>query len=239
MKTNLKKSSKNTPFLLVLFFISTLSFFSCSTEQAILKPLTFSDVEKEFKFAKPLTEKSKQTILKQFGNVQNYRDSIYQRKNTLNRKRTIVTGHPTEKDSTSLRVFRMNNEELKKAGIKVSKDSIRNKPTSSLINKVSAKIQSNYFVQIWDAKQNHLYILNIPDDDYILDYAEEMDCDLPYSCRAGSCATCCSKVVSGTIDCSEQDFYDDDQLEAGFFPMCVAYATSDCQILASQEDNLI
>ena len=233
--------SKNSPLLFVLFFIGSLSFFSCSTEQAIQKPLTFKDVEKEFKFANPLSEKSKQTILKQFGSVQNYRDSIYQRKNTVNRKKTIVTGHPTVKDSASLRIFRMNVEELKKAGIKVSKDSIRNKPISSLINKVSANILVHYFVQIWDAKNNHLYVSNMPSDDYILDHLEEYnpECDLPYSCRAGSCSTCCSKVVTGTIDCSEQDFYDDEQLTAGFFPMCVAYATSDCEILANQEDNLI
>ena len=238
MKTNLKKTSKNSPLLFVLFFIGSFAFFSCSMEQAVQKPLTFKDVEKEFKFAKPLSEKSKLTILKQFGSVQNYRDSISQRKNTVNRKRTIVTGHPTAADSVALRIFRMNDIELKKAGIKVTKDSIRNKSTSLLIKKVSAKTLSHYLVQIWDAKQNHLYILNIPDSDYILDYAEELDCDLPYSCRVGSCSTCCSKVVSGTIDCSEQDFYDEDQLAAGFFPMCVAYATSNCQILASQEDNL-
>jgi ferredoxin len=80
--------------------------------------------------------------------------------------------------------------------------------------------------------------VGVDEDEHILDAAEDVGLDLPYSCRQGQCTSCVGTLLDGDIDQSEGTALDPMQEEDGFALLCIAYPRSDCRIETETQDDM-
>lgn len=211
--------------IVMLAFSAT--FISCNNDALEVKKLTFQDIETEFNFIKPLSEFTRTKILEKFGTVENYRIFVQNLKqsNLKNQDFRSIYVDPNQSDSLLI-----SDSILAKVVYFKSK------------NKTKAAKSSVYLAQFekfnWSGTPFSPHGFAIRDNEYILDAAENAGFDLPYSCRAGACSTCVCKCISGRITVYLNTFLDDDQINYGYFPACVAEAESDIKFISHQESKL-
>ena len=71
-----------------------------------------------------------------------------------------------------------------------------------------------------------------PPDRSILEVAESIDVEIPFSCRVGTCGICITKLVSGQVSMAVEDGLSPADKAAGYVLACQAKSTHDVQVEA-------
>jgi ferredoxin len=69
--------------------------------------------------------------------------------------------------------------------------------------------------------------IDVAEDEYILEEAEDAGLRLPYDCRSGTCTTCRQKCLEGEIDQDLAFAISDEELDQGYRLICIGSPLSD------------
>ncbi len=98
---------------------------------------------------------------------------------------------------------------------------------------------ASYQVRLFNEAEGINQTIEVPDDSYILETAEEEGMELPYSCRQGVCSTCTAKLVEGSVDQSEGSYLDEDQIAQGYVLICIAHPLANCVFETHKEEEVV
>lgn len=76
--------------------------------------------------------------------------------------------------------------------------------------------------------------LDIAEDEYVLDVAEEAGLELPHSCRSGACTSCVARLEEGDVD-RDGIALEQSQEDDGYVLLCTASPLTDCRFVAGPE----
>ncbi len=95
-----------------------------------------------------------------------------------------------------------------------------------------------YKVRIHHRQSNTHYTVEVPEDRYILQTAENQAANLPFACRNGACTTCAVRVLSGELEQPEAMGLSPDLRDRGYALLCVSYPRSDLEVETQDEDEV-
>ena len=99
-------------------------------------------------------------------------------------------------------------------------------------------MSKTHVVKIRDRSTGKEYIVEVPEDQYILQTAEQQDARLPFLCRNGACTSCAVKVISGELHQPEAMGLSPKLKEQGYALLCVSYPRSDLEVETQEEDEV-
>ena len=105
-----------------------------------------------------------------------------------------------------------------------------------MITHLSNTMSKTYTVEIHH--QGNVHTLEVPEDKYILQAAEEAGLELPNSCNAGVCTTCAAKLEKGEVDQSEGMGLSPELQAEGYALLCISYPRSDLKVETGKEDKV-
>lgn len=95
-----------------------------------------------------------------------------------------------------------------------------------------------HIVTIRDRATGKKYIVEVPEDQYILQTAEQQDAKLPFLCRNGACTSCAVKVMSGELAQPEAMGLSPKLKDKDYALLCVSYPRSDLEVETQAEDEV-
>jgi ferredoxin len=93
-------------------------------------------------------------------------------------------------------------------------------------------------IKIRDRTLGEEYTVEVPEDRYILQTAEQQGAKLPFSCRNGACTSCAVKIISGEIYQPEAMGLSPKLQEQGYALLCVSYPRSNLEVETQEEDEV-
>lgn len=93
-------------------------------------------------------------------------------------------------------------------------------------------------VKVRDRATGKCHIVQVPEDQYILQTAEQQDAKLPFLCRNGACTSCAVKIISGELAQPEAMGLSPKLKEQGYALLCVSYPRSDLEVETQEEDEV-
>ncbi len=99
-------------------------------------------------------------------------------------------------------------------------------------------MNSSYTIEIRDRSSGTTHNIQVPEDRYILQSAENQGIKLPFSCRNGACTTCAVRVLKGEIYQPEAMGLTLELRRQGYALLCVSYPRSDLEVETQDEDEV-
>ncbi len=97
-------------------------------------------------------------------------------------------------------------------------------------------MSNRYTVEIRHQGQTHT--ITVPEDQTILQAADEAGLKLPKSCESGVCTTCAAQLLEGVVSQENGMGLSPDLQAEGYALLCVAYPRSDLKLETEKEDTV-
>ena len=95
-----------------------------------------------------------------------------------------------------------------------------------------------HIVKVRDRATGRKYTVEVREDQYILQTAEQQDAKLPFLCRNGACTSCAVKIISGKLAQPEAMGLSPKLKDKGYALLCVSYPRSDLEVETQDEDEV-
>jgi len=99
-------------------------------------------------------------------------------------------------------------------------------------------MNKSHIIKIRDRATGKKHIVEVPEDRYILQTAEQQDVELPFLCRNGACTSCAVKIISGELHQPEAMGLSPKLKDKGYALLCVSYPRSDLEVETQNEDEV-